>query len=49
MKAKIPYILYVDDMLFASRDKFEIDNIKLKLKSKFDAKDTCSAKKILGM
>lgn len=48
-KSSLYLVLYVDDMLLASCNKSEIDNIKQKLKSEFEMKDLGSAKKIFGM
>ena len=42
-------LLYVDDMLIASKDKAEIDRLKSKLKAEFEMKDLGEARKILGM
>ena len=42
-------LLYVDDMLIASKDKAEINKLKEKLKAEFEMKDLGEAKKILGM
>ncbi|TXG61001.1 hypothetical protein EZV62_012364 [Acer yangbiense] len=42
-------LLYVDDMLIASKSKVEIDRLKAQLSSEFDMKDLGEAKKILGM
>uniref|UniRef100_A0A5B7BYT4 Reverse transcriptase Ty1/copia-type domain-containing protein n=1 Tax=Davidia involucrata TaxID=16924 RepID=A0A5B7BYT4_DAVIN len=42
-------LLYVDDMLIASKSKVEIDRLKVQLNSEFDMKDLGEAKKILGM
>ncbi|TXG55684.1 hypothetical protein EZV62_020940 [Acer yangbiense] len=42
-------LLYVDDMLIASKSKMEIDRLKAQLSSEFDMKDLGEAKKILGM
>ena len=42
-------ILYVDDMLVACKDLFEVENLKALLSSEFDMKDLGEAKKILGM
>lgn len=41
-------LLYVDDMLIASKDKNEIKKLKMCLKLKFDMKDLGEARKILG-
>ena len=42
-------LLYVDDMLIASKDKAEIENLKRQLSREFEMKDLGDAKKILGM
>ncbi|TXG47175.1 hypothetical protein EZV62_026469 [Acer yangbiense] len=42
-------LLYVDDMLIASKSKVEIDRLKAQLSSEFDMKDLGETKKILGM
>ena len=42
-------LLYVDDMLIASKDKGEIQKLKQQLGSEFEMKDLGPAKKILGM
>ena len=42
-------LLYVDDMLIASKNKNEIQNVKRLLGSEFEMKDMGPAKKILGM
>ena len=42
-------LLYVDDMLIASKDKKEIQKLKRQLGSEFEIKDVGQAKKILGM
>lgn len=42
-------LLYVDDMLLASRDKLEINKLKQQLKTEFEMKDLGAAKRILGM
>ena len=47
--SSIYLILYVDDMLVACRDLFEVENLKVLLSSDFDMKDLGEAKKILGM
>ena len=39
-------ILYVDDMLVACRDLFEVENLKVLLSSEFNMKDLGEAKKI---
>ena len=43
------YLLYVDDMLIASRNSSGIRKLKKKLSSEFEMKDLEEAKKILGM
>ena len=42
-------LLYVDDMLIASKDKMEVDHIKQQLCGEFEMKDLRQAKRILGM
>ena len=42
-------ILYVDDMLIASKNRDEIDALKKKLHNNFDMKDLGNAGHILGM
>ena len=42
-------LLYVDDMLLASKDMSRINDLKKKLKSEFDMKDLGNAKRILGI
>jgi len=42
-------LLYVDDMLIASRDKSLIQKLKTQLSNEFDMKELGAAKKILGM
>ncbi|GMI75420.1 cysteine-rich RLK (RECEPTOR-like protein kinase) 8 [Hibiscus trionum] len=42
-------LLYVDDMLIASKSQQEIDNLKAQLNQEFEMKDLGEAKKILGM
>ena len=42
-------LLYVDDMLIASKSKVEIDKLKSQLSCEFEMKDLGEAKKILGM
>ena len=42
-------VLYVDDMLVASKSMFEINNLKAQLARAFDMKDLGETKKILGM
>lgn len=42
-------LLYVDDMLIASKSTVEIDRLKAQLSSEFEMKDLGEAKKILGM
>ena len=42
-------LLYVDDMLIASRDKSLIRKLKAQLNSEFEMKELGAAKKILGM
>ncbi|KAL0411651.1 UNVERIFIED_CONTAM: Retrovirus-related Pol polyprotein from transposon TNT 1-94 [Sesamum latifolium] len=42
-------LLYVDDMLIASKSRIEIEKLKTQLKREFEMKDLGEAKKILGM
>ena len=42
-------LLYMDDMLIASKSKVEIDRLKAQLRTEFEMKDLGKAKKILGM
>ena len=42
-------LLYVDDMLIASKNVQEIKKLKTQLDHEFEMKDFCEAKKILGM
>ncbi|KAE8674962.1 hypothetical protein F3Y22_tig00111708pilonHSYRG00377 [Hibiscus syriacus] len=42
-------LLYVDDMLIASKSQKEIDKLKAQLNQEFEMKDLGEAKKILGM
>ncbi|KAG8486257.1 hypothetical protein CXB51_019640 [Gossypium anomalum] len=42
-------LLYVDDMLIASKSKVEIERLKTQLNFEFEMKDLGEAKKILGM
>src|SRR5574338_434346 len=42
-------LLYVDDMLIASKDKNEINKLKLSLKSEFEMRDLGEVRRILGM
>jgi len=42
-------LLYVDDMLIASCDKFSIRKLKTQLSNEFEMKELSAAKKILGM
>ena len=45
----IDLLLYVDDMLIASKNKSAIDKLKKDLSSEFEMKDVGEAKKVLGM
>lgn len=47
--SQVYLLLYVDDMLIASRDKSLISRLKVQLSNEFDMKDLGEAKKILGM
>ena len=42
-------LLYVDDMLIASKSKDEIEKLKTQLNQEFEMKDLGEAKKILGV
>ena len=42
-------LLYVDDMLIASKYKLEIERLKNMIKAEFEMKDLSNAKRILGM
>ena len=42
-------LLYVDDMLIASKSRSAIDKLKKDLFSKFEMKDLGEAKKVLGI
>ena len=42
-------LLYVDDMLIASKTRSAIDELKKDLSSEFEMKDLGEAKKVLGM
>ena len=42
-------LLYVDDMLIASKSKDEIKKLKTQLNQEFEMKDLSEVKKILGM
>ena len=42
-------LLYVDDMLIASKNVEEIEKLKTRLNKEFEMKDFGEAKKILGM
>ena len=48
-KLYIYFLLYLDDMLIACKNKDEIEELKLMLKSEFDIKDLWFVKKILGV
>lgn len=48
-KALVYLLLYVDDMLIASKDSGEINKVKLLLSKEFDMKDLGPARKILGI
>jgi len=45
----VSLLLYVDDMLIASKDKSLINNLKSQLNDEFEMKDLGTAKKMLGM
>jgi len=42
-------LLYVDDMLVASKSRFTINKLKKELSSEFEMKDFGEVKKVLGM
>ena len=42
-------LLYVDDMLIASKNKVEVEKLKTQMSIEFEMKDMREAKKILGM
>ena len=42
-------LLYVDDMLIASKDQNEINKLKMLLKSEFEMKNLGKESKILGL
>ena len=42
-------LLYIDDMLIATKDMSEINRLKAQLNGEFEMKDLGPAKKILGM
>jgi len=42
-------LLYIDDMLIASKSRFIIDKLKKDLSFEFKMKDLSDAKKVLGM
>ena len=42
-------LLYLDDMLIASRSKVEIDKVKVQMSSEFEMKDLGGVRKIMGM
>ena len=48
-KSYIYLLLYVDDMLIASKSQDEINKLKAQLSKEFEMKDLGEAKKILGM
>ena len=48
-KTMIYLLLYVDDMLIATKEKTEINRLKAQLSGEFEMKDLGAAKKILGM
>ena len=47
--AYIYLLLYVDDMLIATKSKSEVNRLKSQLSKEFDMKDLGEARKILGM
>ena len=48
-KSLLYLLLYVDDMLIATKSKEEIRTVKAQLNNEFEMKDLGAAKKILGM
>ncbi|MQL05653.1 hypothetical protein EI015_26655, partial [Escherichia coli] len=42
-------LLYVDDILLASSDKYQINKLKSDLRNEFEMKELGEAKRILGM
>ena len=42
-------LLYIDDMLMASKNRSSIDRLKCQLSSEFEIKDLREVKRILGM
>ena len=42
-------VLYVDNILIASKNKYEIKKLKTQLNQEFEMKDLGKAKKIIGM
>jgi hypothetical protein len=48
-RSYIYLLLYVDDMLIASKSHVEINKLKAQLSKEFEMKDLGEAKKILGM
>ena len=49
MESIIYLLLYVDDMLIASKSRSIIDKLKKELSSEFEMKDVGEVKKVLGM
>ena len=49
LQVRVFLLLYVDDMLIASKSRVEINGLKELLKSEFDMKDLGAARRILGM
>ena len=49
IEARVFLLLYVDDMLIASKSRVEINTLKTLLKTEFDMKDLGAARRILGM
>ena len=45
----INLLLYVDDMLIASKNRSSIDKLKVQLSSEFEMKDMGESRRILGM
>lgn len=48
-KGAVYLLLYVDDMLIASKSMSEVEKLKAELSSEFEMKDLGTARKILGM
>lgn len=48
-ESKVYLLLYVDDILIASKDKTEVQKLKIILSTEFKMNDLGDAKNILGM